>query len=197
MNEVDESEEISEETVNDYVKKFTKSSFEEKLTDILPLIHRANTIESKKQKVNQVDRVKNILQAYNEDGSVVNNITFNPSTLDMNNIKKTELDENSDTPSLSQTFADLANRIQVESCDDNRRHDRSNDRAAELSIFLRNIAEQVKTAPQTIERDALELGARLVKMSNSDIANNVVETTIEDKMDDMLSEAFKSFNNFD
>lgn len=197
LNEVDESEEISEETVNDYVKKFTKSSFEEKLTDILPLIHRANTIESKKQKVNQVDRVKNILQAYNEDGSVVNNITFNPSTLDMNNIKKTELDENSDTPSLSQTFADLANRIQVESCDDNRRHDRSNDRAAELSIFLRNIAEQVKTAPQTIERDALELGARLVKMSNSDIANNVVETTIEDKMDDMLSEAFKSFNNFD
>ncbi len=197
LNEVDESEEITEETVNDYVKKFTKSSFEEKLTDILPLIHRANTIESKKQKVNQVDRVKNILQAYNEDGSVVNNITFNPSTLDMNNIKKTELDENSDTPSLSQTFADLANRIQVESCDDNRRHDRSNDRAAELSIFLRNIAEQVKTAPQTIERDALELGARLVKMSNSDIANNVVETTIEDKMDDMLSEAFKSFNNFD
>ena len=197
LNEVDESEEISEETVNDYVKKFTKSSFEEKLTDILPLIHRANTVESKKQKVNQVDRVKNILQAYNEDGSVVNNITFNPSTLDMNNIKKTELDENSDTPSLSQTFADLANRIQVESCDDNRRHDRSNDRAAELSIFLRNIAEQVKTAPQTIERDALELGARLVKMSNSDIANNVVETTIEDKMDDMLSEAFKSFNNFD
>lgn len=197
LNEVDESEEISEETVNDYVQKFTKSSFEEKLTDILPLIHRANTVESKKQKVNQVDRVKNILQAYNEDGSVVNNITFNPSTLDMNNIKKTELDENSDTPSLSQTFADLANRIQVESCDDNRRHDRSNDRAAELSIFLRNIAEQVKTAPQTIERDALELGARLVKMSNSDIANNVVETTIEDKMDDMLSEAFKSFNNFD
>lgn len=197
LNEVDESEEITEETVNDYVKKFTKSSFEEKLTDILPLIHRANTVESKKQKVNQVDRVKNILQAYNEDGSVVNNITFNPSTLDMNNIKKTELDENSDTPSLSQTFADLANRIQVESCDDNRRHDRSNDRAAELSIFLRNIAEQVKTAPQTIERDALELGARLVKMSNSDIANNVVETTIEDKMDDMLSEAFKSFNNFD
>ena len=197
LNEVDESEEISEETVNDYVQKFTKSSFEEKLTDILPLIHRANTVESKKQKVNQVDRVKNILQAYNEDGSVVNNITFKPSTLDMNNIKKTELDENSDTPSLSQTFADLANRIQVESCDDNRRHDRSNDRAAELSIFLRNIAEQVKTAPQTIERDALELGARLVKMSNSDIANNVVETTIEDKMDDMLSEAFKSFNNFD
>lgn len=197
LNEVDESEEISEETVNDYVQKFTKSSFEEKLTDILPLIHRANTVESKKQKVNQVDRVKNILQAYNEDGSVVNNITFNPSTLDMNNIKKTELDENSDTPSLSQTFSDLANRIQVESCDDNRRHDRSNDRAAELSIFLRNIAEQVKTAPQTIERDALELGARLVKMSNSDIANNVVETTIEDKMDDMLSEAFKSFNNFD
>ena len=189
--------ELSEEALGEYVSKFTKSTFEESLKDILPLVHRANTVESKKQKVNQVDRVKNILQAYNEDGSVVNNITFNPSTLDMNNIKKTELDENSDTPSLSQTFSDLANRIQVESCDDNRRHDRSNDRAAELSIFLRNIAEQVKTAPQTIEREALELGARLVKMSNSDTANNIVETTIEDKIDDMLSEAFKSFNNFD
>ncbi len=197
LNEDNTYDEISEETVNDYVQKFTKSSFEEKLTDILPLIHRANTVESKKQKANQVDRVKNILQAYNEDGSVVNNVTFHPSTLDINNIKKTELDENSDTPNLSQTFSDLANRIQVESCDDNRRQDKSNDRAAELSIFLRNIAEQVKTAPQTVEREALELGARLVKMSNSDTASNVVETTIEDKMDDMLSEAFKQFNNFE
>ena len=35
LNESDVSEEISEETVNDYVRKFTKSTFEEKLTDIL------------------------------------------------------------------------------------------------------------------------------------------------------------------
>jgi hypothetical protein len=91
----------------------------------------------------------------------------------------------------------LASRIQVESCDDNRRHDRSNDRAAELSVFLRNIAEQVKLSPQTVAREALELGARIVKMSNSEVSEDVVETTIEDKMDDMLSEAFKPFNNFD
>jgi hypothetical protein len=34
-------------------------------------------------------------------------------------------------------------------------------------------------------------------MSNSEVSEDVVETTIEDKMDDMLSEAFKPFNNFD
>jgi hypothetical protein len=197
LNEVDVPEEISEETVNDYVRKFTKSTFEEKLTDILPLIHRANTTESEKQKANQVERVNNIIAACNEDGSLVNTITFRDSKIDTSSIKKSELDENSDTPNFAKTFLDLSSRIQVESCDDNRRHDRSNDRAAELSVFLRNIAEQIEVAPQTVERDALELGARLVKMANSEITEEVTETTIENKIDDMISEAFKSFNNFD
>lgn len=197
LNEESITDEISEETVNDYVQKFTKSTFEEKLTDILPLIHRVNTTETEKQKTNQVERVKNIIEACNEDGSPVNAIIFRDSNIDISGIKKTELDENNETPSLSQTFSDLASRIQVESCDDNRRHDRSNDRAAELSVFLRNIAEQVKLSPQTVAREALELGARIVKMSNSEVSADVVETTIEDKMDDMLSEAFKPFNNFD
>jgi hypothetical protein len=197
LNEESITDEISEETVNDYVQKFTKSTFEEKLTDILPLIHRVNTTETEKQKTNQVERVKNIIEACNEDGSPVNAIIFRDSNIDISGIKKTELDENNETPSLSQTFSDLASRIQVESCDDNRRHDRSNDRAAELSVFLRNIAEQVKLSPQTVAREALELGARIVKMSNSEVSEDVVETTIEDKMDDMLSEAFKPFNNFD
>jgi hypothetical protein len=197
LNEEKIADEISEETVNDYVQKFTKSTFEEKLTDILPLIHRANTTETEKQKTNQVERVKNIIEACNEDGSPVNTIMFRDSNIDISGIKKTELDEDNETPSLSQTFSDLANRIQVESCDDNRRRDRSNDRAAELSVFLRNIAEQVKLSPQTVAREALELGARIVKISNSEVSEDVVETTIEDKMDDMLSEAFKPFNNFD
>jgi hypothetical protein len=197
LNEENIADEISEEIVNDYVKKFTKSTFEEKLTDILPLIHRVNTTETEKQKTNQVERVKNIIEACNEDGSPVNTIIFRGSNIDISNIKKTELDENSETPGLSQTFLDLASRIQVESCDDNRRRDRSNDRAAELSVFLRNIAEQVKLSPQTVAREALELGARIVKMSNSESTDDVMETTIEDKMDDMLSEIFKPFNNFD
>ena len=197
LNESDVSEEISEETVNDYVRKFTKSTFEEKLTDILPLIHRANTKESEKQKINQVERVSDIIEACNEDGSLVNTISFKNSKIDISGIKKTELDENSETPNLSQMFSDLANRIQVESCDDNHRHDRSNDRSAELSVFLRNIAEEIKDAPQSVDREALELGARLVKMSNSEISEEVVETTIEDKIDDILSEAFKPFNNFE
>ena len=197
LNEEKIADEISEETVNDYVQKFTKSTFEEKLTDILPLIHRANTTETEKQKTNQVERVKNIIEACNEDGSPVNTIMFRDSNIDISGIKKTELDEDNETPSLSQTFSDLANRIQVESCDDNRRRDRSNDRAAELSVFLRNIAEQVKLSPQTVAREALELGARIVRISNSEVSEDVVETTIEDKMDDMLSEAFKPFNNFD
>ena len=197
LNEENIADEISEETVNDYVKKFTKSTFEEKLTDILPLIHRVNTTETEKQKTNQVERVKNIIEACNEDGSPVNTIIFRGSNIDISNIKKTELDEDSETPGLSQTFLDLASRIQVESCDDNRRRDRSNDRAAEISVFLRNIAEQVKLSPQTVAREALELGARIVKMSNSESTDDVMETTIEDKMDDMLSEIFKPFNNFD
>jgi hypothetical protein len=197
LNESDVSEEISEETVNDYVRKFTKSTFEEKLTDILPLIHRANTKESEKQKINQVERVSDIIEACNEDGSLVNTISFKNSKIDISGIKKTELDENSETPNLSRMFSDLANRIQVESCDDNHRHDRSNDRSAELSVFLRNIAEEIKDAPQSVDREALELGARLVKMSNSEISEDVVETTIEDKIDDILSEAFKPFNNFE
>ena len=197
LNEADAPDEISEEVVNDYVQKFTKSSFEESLKDILPLIHRVNTTEAEKQKTNQVERVKNIIEATNEDGSPVNSIIFSDRNIDISGIKKTELDEDTKTTNLAQTFSDLASRIQVESCDDNRRHDRSNDRAAELSVFLRNIAEQVKTSPQTVAREALELCARIVKMSNSEASADVVETTIEDKMDDMLSEAFKPFNNFD
>jgi hypothetical protein len=196
LNEADVSEEISEETVNDYVRKFTKSTFEDKLTDILPLIHRVNTAESENQKTNQLERVKNIIEACNEDGSPVNTISYRDSNIDISGIKKTELDEDSKTPSLAQKFVDLASRINVESCDDNRRHDRSNDRAAELSVFLRNIAEQVKVAPHTVARESLEMGARLVKMSDI-VSEDMVETTIEDKMDDMLSEAFKTFNDFD
>jgi hypothetical protein len=196
LNEADVSEEISEETVNDYVRKFTKSTFEDKLTDILPLIHRVNTTESENQKTNQLERVKNIIEACNEDGSPVNTISYRDSNIDISGIKKIELDEDSKTPSLAQKFIDLASRIHVESCDDNRRHDRSNDRAAELSVFLRNIAEQVKVAPHTVSRESLEMGARLVKMSDV-VPEDVAETTIEDKMDDMLSEAFKSFNDFD
>ncbi|MDA8882953.1 hypothetical protein N9I00_00940 [bacterium] len=187
---------LSEDTMNDYISKFTKSTFEDKLIDILPLIHRANTTESENQKTNQLERVKNIIEACNEDGSPVNTISYRDSNIDISGIKKTELDEDSKTPSLAQKFVDLASRIHVESCDDNRRHDRSNDRAAELSVFLRNIAEQVKVAPHTVARESLEMGARLVKMADV-VSEDVVETTIEDKIDDMLSEAFKPFNYFD
>ena len=42
MKEARENAEITEDTVNNYVKKFTKTTFEESLRDVLPLIHRVH-----------------------------------------------------------------------------------------------------------------------------------------------------------
>ena len=84
--------EVSEETLDSYVQKFTKSSFEESLKDILPLVHRVNEEEMTDRRENQTERVKEIMTAtVKKTGERVNTITFgepsNPS-YDYTQIKK-------------------------------------------------------------------------------------------------------------
>ena len=70
-----ESQEISEDTVNNYVKKFTKTTFEESLRDVFyPLIHRVHEEEMEDNRMNQIQNVMNIITAKDKEGNKVNKI---------------------------------------------------------------------------------------------------------------------------
>ena len=88
LNEKSDEAEITEDTVNDYVAKFTKSTFEESLKDILPLVHRVNEEEMENNRANQIERVKEIILATDKKtGEKKNKISF-PAKADGFNFDK-------------------------------------------------------------------------------------------------------------
>ena len=207
LNENSEEVEISEETVNDYVSKFTKTTFEETLKDILPLVHRVNEEEYENRRAGLADRVKKIITMKDKDGNLVNTITF-PKTataFDMDKIKNQYRDPKNDAEARQQKFdkfaaeiADLSDRVIVDSSDDKKRKNKGHDRAAEIAMFLGDVAEKIRTNPKAVAKEDTQIVAYLVQISKKPVQEDVAErVSVEKRIDMMISEAFSTFNKFD
>ena len=198
-----ESQEISEDTVNNYVKKFTKTTFEESLRDVLPLIHRVHEEEMEDNRMNQIQNVMNIITAKDKEGNKVNKIYFpkdSSSEFDFEKIKKQYRKPSTPEEAAEQRklqiglqLDDLAHRVDVDSSDDGKRKSRGHDRAAELSNFLGDVADEVR-AGSKLDKQKMQLAGYLLKLSKENKVESTEESTsIEQKFDSMLSEAFAGY----
>ena len=95
---------------------------------------------------------------------------------------------------MSLQFEDLADRIDVETTDDKKRKNKGHDRAAELSNFLRDFSAEISTNAKNLDKQKITLAGHLLKMSKQ-TAEAV--TTIEEKFDNILTDAFSKFNRFE
>ena len=196
--------ELSEDGMNDYVSKFTKSSFEESLKDIMPLVHRVNEEEMENNRANQIERVKEIIMGVDKKtGEKKNKISF-PSKgdgFDFDRLKKQYAKPRNSgeaaqqkTMMIALQFDDLADRVDVDTIDDKKRKNKGHDRAAELSNFLRDFGQDVRDNPKTLNKEKVALAGHLLKMSKQ--ATEAVEenTSIEEKFEAMVAESFSKFD---
>jgi hypothetical protein len=204
LNEKTQDEELAEETVNDYVTKFTKSTFEESLKDILPLVHRVNEEEMENNRANQIERVKEIIMGVDKKtGEKKNKISFpaRGEVFDMDRVKKQYADPKNSKQAAEQKslaialqFDDLADRVDVDTIDDKKRKNKGHDRAAELSNFLRDFGEDVRNNPKALDKQKVALAGFLLKMSKQPTESVEENMTIDLKFDTMLREAFSGFD---
>lgn len=196
LNETAE-EEISEDTINAYVSKFTKSTFEESLKDILPLIHKVNEEEYNSNRGNQIEKVMGIIMAKDAEGNKVNTISFpNRSSYDFANIKKQyQDDKGSQYAKIAAAYEDLASRVDVDSTDDKKRKNKGHDRAAIISLFLADISEKLNSNPKSITKPEQQLASYFMKMSQRPAVGESLEEkkTFEQKIDTMVMETFSKF----
>jgi hypothetical protein len=207
LNENSDDVEISEDTVNDYVAKFTKSTFEESLKDILPLVHRVNEEEMENNRANQVARVKEIITAVDKKtGEKKNKISFptkgdgfNFDSIKRQYAKPTNAKQaqQQKIDMMSLQFDDLADRVDVDTTDDKKRKNKGHDRAAELSNFLRDFGEEIRTNAKGLNKEKVALAGMLLKMSKTQTEDVHETKTVEEKFDNMLAEAFSKFDILD
>ena len=196
--------EISEETLDSYVQKFTKSSFEESLKDILPLVHRVNEEEMTDRRDNQTARVKEIMtQTVKKTGELVNKITFgepsNPA-YDYDKIKtqfaEPRTPEEAAEHKISKialTFDGLADRVTVDTLKDKGAKKKGHDLAAEISFFLTDIADAIRSNPRGIAKDDMQVAGQLLKMSKASV-ETVEPKSADTRISEMLEEAFSKFD---
>ena len=198
--------EISEETLDSYVQKFTKSSFEESLKDILPLVHRVNEDEDEitSRRDNQTERVKEIMTAtVRKTGEKVNTITFGePSNPEYDYDKiKTQFAEPR-TPEqaaeqkiskIAMTFDGLADTVTVDTLNDKGPKKKGHDLAAELSFFLTDIADAIRSNPRGISKEDMQVAGQLLKMSKASV-ETIEPKSADTRISEMLEEAFSKFD---
>jgi hypothetical protein len=196
--------EVSEETLDSYVQKFTKSSFEESLKDILPLVHRVNEEEMTDRRENQTERVKEIMTAtVKKTGERVNTITFgepsNPS-YDYTQIKKQFAEPRTPEEAAEQkiskialTFDGLADTVTVDTLNDKGPKKKGHDLAAEISFFLTDIADSIRSNPRGIAKDDMQVAGQLLKMSKASV-ETAEPKTADTQISEMLEEAFSKFD---
>ena len=198
--------EISEETLDSYVQKFTKSSFEESLKDILPLVHRVNEDEDEitSRRDNQTARVKEIMSAtVRKTGERVNTITFgepsNPE-YDYDKIKKQFAEPRTPEQAAEQkiskiamTFDGLADTVTVDTLKDKGAKKKGHDLAAELSFFLTDIADAIRSNPRGISKEDMQVAGQLLKMSKASV-ETVEPKSADTRISEMLEEAFSKFD---
>ena len=207
LNEKSEEAEITEDTVNDYVSKFTKSTFEESLKDILPLVHRVNEEEMENNRANQVARVKEIILATDKKtGEKKNKISFpgRSDGYDFDKIKNQYAKPTSAADAAQQKimamalqFDDIADRVDVDTIDDKKRKNKGHDRAAELSNFLHDFANAMRENPKNLNKEKVALAGHLLKLSKTQTEEVHEAKTVEEQFDDMLNEAFSKFDILD
>ena len=94
---------------------------------------------------------------------------------------------------LALSVDDIANRVDVDSTDDKKRKNKGHDRAAELSLFLQDIADEIRDG-KTLTKDKLQLAGYLMKLSKTATEGEEVQKqNIEEQFDSMLAEAFDKF----
>ena len=204
LNEKSEETEIAEDTVNDYVSKFTKSTFEESLKDIMPLVHRVNEEEMENNRANQIERVKEIIMGVDKKtGEKKNKISFpaKGEVFNMDKVKKQYAEPRNAKQASEQKalmialqFDDLADRVDVDTIDDKKRKNKGHDRAAELSNFLRDFGEDVRNNMNAVNKEKIALAGHLLKMSKQATESTEEITSIEEKFEVMVSESFSKFD---
>lgn len=204
LNEKSEEAEITEDTVNDYVAKFTKSTFEESLKDILPLVHRVNEEEMENNRANQVARVKEIILATDKKTGEKKNRIFFPGRADgydFDKIKNQYAKPQNAADAAQQKimmmalqFDDIADRVDVETTDDKKRKNKGHDRAAELSNFLHDFANEIRENPKGLNKEKVALAGHLMKLSKQASESVEENTSLEEKFDTMIAEAFEGFS---
>jgi hypothetical protein len=198
LNETDAPEEITEDVINSYISKFTKSTFEESLKDILPLVHRVNEEEYRSNRDGQVQNIMQIISAKDENGEKLNKISFSAGgSYDFDKIKQ----QYNDTPQsqyakMAYTFQDLASRIDVDTSEDHRRKNKGHDRAAVISLFLNDISDKLETKPKLITKPEMQLATYFLKLSKLDKPAEVAES-LDKKFDKMLKESLSKYSVFE
>ncbi len=203
LNEEKVIEEASEDTINSYVQKFTKSSFEESLKDILPLVHRVNEEEMENNRANQIERVKEIILAKDKKtGEKKNKIYFpkDPNAeYNYDEIKKQYAEPRNAEEArmkkinmIAMSFDDIGDRVDVDTTDDKKRKNKGHDRAAELSMFLHDVAGEIRKNPAGLNKEKLTLASHLLKMSKATAES--VEEVANDRIDEMVEQAFSKFD---
>jgi hypothetical protein len=201
--EAKQNAEITEDTVNSYVSKFTKSTFEESLRDVLPLIHRVNEEEMEDNRADQIARVKEIILAKDKKtGEKKNKITFprKPGAeYDYDAIKKQYAEprtpqeaEEQKKLKLALSIDDLADRVDVDTTDDNKRKNKGHDRAAELSMFLMDMGNSIRSG-KGLTKEKIQITGYLRKLATQNEAVETAGTPVNEQFDRMLSEAFSKF----
>lgn len=204
LNEKSEEAEITEDTVNDYVAKFTKSTFEESLKDILPLVHRVNEEEMENNRANQVARVKEIILATDKKTGEKKNRIYFPGRsdgYDFDKIKNQYAKPQNAAQAAQQKimamalqFDDIADRVDVDTTDDKKRKNKGHDRAAELSNFLHDFANEMRENPKGLNKEKVALAGHLMKLSKQASESVEENTSLEEKFDTMIAEAFEGFS---
>jgi len=199
LNEQSDQAEISEDVINSYISKFTKSTFEESLKEILPLVHRVNEEEFSSNREGQIENVMSIITAKDSEGNKINKITFPENgAADINKIKQS-FNEEEDTKhdKMAEMFEDLASRVDVTTTEDHRKKNKGHDRAAIISMFLNGLAKKMRTEPQSITKPEQKLATYFMKCSKSeDKETSEVHESIDTKFDAMIGNAFSGFTAF-
>jgi hypothetical protein len=202
LEESKPQEEISEEIVDAFVQKFTKSTFEESLRDIFPLLQKVNEEELENRRLNQVDRVKEIISARTKKtDEIINVISFGgpKDGYDYEQIKKQYAEPRTPEEAaqkkidmIAMTFDDLADRVDVDTLDDKKTKKKGHDRAAELSFFLTDIANDIRKTPAGVDKERIKVAGHLLKMSKVKIEKQT--KTADENWDVMVEQAFSKFD---
>ena len=202
LKEETEQQEISEEAVDTFVQKFTKSTFEESLRDIFPLLHKVNEEEMENRRLNQVDRVKEIISARDKKtDEIINVISFGGPRdgYDYEQIKKQYAEPRTPEEAvqkkidmIAMTFDALSDRVVVDTLEDKNKKKKGHDLAAELSFFLTDIANDIRKNPRNVDKEEPQVAGRLLQMSKATIENKT--KTADENWDMMVESAFSKFD---
>ena len=91
------------------------------------------------------------------------------------------------------TFDDLADRVQVDTLLDKKGKKKGHDLAAEVSFFLTDIADAVRSNPRGIAKDDMQVAGTLLKMSKASV-ETVEPKSADTQISEMLEEAFSKFD---